>query len=443
MKDQETKKSANRRTFLKSTAMAAGALATTDLSGFVSAYTGGSGTIKIALVGCGGRGTGAANDALGSGPDVKLVAMADAFRERLDVSYNNLIDLHGKEKVAVPEEHKFVGLDGYKNAIALADVVLLATPPGFRPIHFEEAVNSGKNIFMEKPVATDVPGVKKVLQLADVAQKKGLKIAVGHQLRFQNSCLESVQRLKDGMIGDLVGMRSYFDSAGVWVRDRKPGMTEMEYQVWNWYYFNWLSGDHIVEQHVHNLDFINWVKDGHPVSAQGMGGRQVRTGKEYGQIFDHHFVEFTYPDGSMLSSQSRHIKGCWSQWADGVQGTKGSFYHDPGLQNAHIKDGAGKDIFNYRGKDDPPARRIVQDVFFDKIRKNEPINQAVAGATSTMTAILGRLATYSGQMVSWDEAMGSELSIMPERFAWDATPPVLPDTDGFYPVPIPGLTKVI
>jgi predicted dehydrogenase len=252
-----------------------------------------------------------------------------------------------------------------------------------------------------------------------------------------------VQRLQEGLIGELVSMRSYFNSGGVWVRDRKPGMTEMEYQVWNWYYFNWLCGDHIVEQHVHNLDFINWVKDAHPVSAQGMGGRQVRTGKAYGEIFDHHFVEYTYEDGSILSSQCRHIKDCWSQWADGVQGTKGSFYHDPARQNAAIKDSAGNEIFTYRGKDDPPARRVIQEIFYDKIRKDEPINQAVSGATSTMTAILGRMATYSGQLITWEEAMSSDMSIMPARFAWDAETPTKPDENGFYPIPVPGKTKVI
>jgi predicted dehydrogenase len=433
----------DRRTFIKGSMLAAGSLAASAIPGFVGAYAGAWDTIRVALVGCGGRGTGAINDALGTGRDIRLVAMADAFRERLDQSYTNLVELRGTEQVAVPEDHKFVGLDGYKHAIALADVVVLATPPGFRPLHFEEAVNQGKHVFMEKPVATDVPGIRKVLDMARVAQQKGLKVAVGHQLRHQGSCLESVQRLHDGMIGDLLAMRSYFHSGGVWVRDRKPGMSEMQYQVWNWYYFNWLSGDHIVEQHVHNLDFINWVKNAHPVSAQGMGGREVRTGKEYGEIYDHHYVEYTYPDGSILNSQCRHIKGCWHQWADGVQGTNGSFYHDPAMQNATIRDKQGNVLFDYRGKDDAPARRVIQEVFYDRIRKDEPIDMAEAGATSTMTAILGRLATYSGQVVTWDEAMGSTRSLMPERYAWDAEPPVVPDAEGRYPVPVPGKTPVL
>jgi hypothetical protein len=172
-----------------------------------------------------------------------------------------------------------------------------------------------------------------------------------------------------------------------------------------------------------------------------MGGREVRTGKEYGEIFDHHYVEFTYPDGSILNSQCRHIKDCWYQWADGVQGTKGSFYHDPAMQNATIKDKQGNTVFSHRGKDDPPARRVIQEVFYDRIRKDEPINMAVDGATSTMTAILGRMATYSGQLITWDEAMAHDVSILPEKFDFDGEPPVKPDENGHYPVPVPGVTS--
>lgn len=400
-------------------------------------------TIKIALIGCGGRGTGAADQALNTGDDIRLVAMADAFRERLDTSYENLLEKHGRNKVDVKASNKFVGLDGYKAAIEQADVVLLATPPGFRPIHFEEAVNQGKHIFMEKPVATDVPGVRKVLETARKATEKKLKVVVGHHLRFQKSCIETIKRLHDGIIGDLLTTRAYFNSPGVWVRDRKPGMTEMEYQVWNWYYFNWLCGDHIVEQHVHDHDLINWIKDSHPIKAQGMGGREVRTGKEFGQIFDHHFVEYYYPDGSIFNSQCRHIKGCWDNWSDAGHGTRGAFEMIPGKKDSFIYDSKGKLLWKYLGKDDPSPHQVEQTEFFRMIREDEYINQAESGAISTMTAIMGRMATYTGQMITWDEAMKSEENLLPEKFTWDAEPPVIPDENGNYPIPVPGQIKRI
>src|SRR5687767_8014471 len=289
----------SRRHFLKnsSKAMAGTAL----LSGlaverFAHGAISPSDTVRIALVGCGGRGTGAANHALSTQGPVKLVAVADAFKPQTDRALNQLKG--HKDKLEVPEEHRFVGFDAYKQAIALADVVILASPPGFRPIHFEEAVKQGKHVFMEKPVAVDAPGVRKVLAAAEEAKKKNLKIGVGLQRHHQPGYIETIKRLHDGAIGDIVAMRAYWNDAGVWVRPRQPNQTEMQYQMRNWYYFNWLSGDHINEQHIHNIDVINWVKKGYPVKAQGQGGRQVRVGKDYGEIFDHHFVEFEYADGS-------------------------------------------------------------------------------------------------------------------------------------------------
>lgn len=426
----------SRRNFIKRSSLIAGTLVANQLPSKI--YASGSDTIKIGLIGCGGRGTGAANQALSQKVPTQLVAMADAFDEKLQTSYDNLIKLHGSEKVDVPAERRFVGLDGYKEVIALADVVFLATPPGFRPLHFEEIVKQGKHAFVEKPVATDVHGVNKMMALGKKAEAKGLKVVVGHHLRFQKSLIESVKRLQDGIIGDLISMNSYFNTAGVWVRDRKPDMTEMQYQVWNWYYFTWLSGDHNVEQHVHNLDFVNWLKGMHPVKAQGMGGREVRTDKKYGQIFDHHYVEYEYPDGSILNSQCRHIPNTWSNWSDRVWGTGGYFESIPGPQQAVIKDKTGKELFRYRGKDDPSARQVEQDVLMHKIYHDEPINQIQAGAESTMTGILGRMATYSGQVVTWEEAINSGQKIVPDTFSWQDQPPILPDAAGNYPVPKPG-----
>ena len=427
----------DRRSFIKTSSAITGSIAINPIAKMTRVYDFNQ-TLKLALIGCGGRGTGAAVQILNTPYPVKLIAMADAFQDQLDKSYQNLINKHGKEKVAIPEKNKFTGFDGYKQAIRLADVVILATPPGFRPLHFEEAVNQGKHVFVEKPVATDVPGVKRILAAGEKAAEKNLKVMVGHQLRYQKSCTESVKRLQAGLIGDLLAMRSYFNTAGVWVRPRQTGWTEMEYQVRNWYYFNWLCGDHIVEQHVHNLDFINWVKGTHPVKAQGMGGRQVRKGAEHGQIFDHHFVEFTYPDGSILSSQCRHIKGCWNNWGDEITGTKGFFFSDPARQNAHFKNRKDKILYRYIGEKDQPPHQLEQNAFIQSIVNDTPLNEMHRGAISTMTAIMGRMATYSGKEITWEEAFQSDRKLVPDHFAWDDDPPVLPEVNGLYPVAVPG-----
>ena len=427
-----------RRKFIRDSAILTGVAFTAPLTVARSGHITGNGRLKVAVIGCGGRGAGAASQVLHASPDVVLVAMADAFRDRIDRSYEHLVKEHGKERVDVPEERRFTGLDGYKEATSVADLVLLASPPGFRPLHYEEAVKRGVHVFMEKPVATDVPGVRKIIELNKTAKAKNLKVVVGHHLRFQKSVIDSVDLLKSGLIGELVAMRSYFNTAGVWVRPRQPGETEMEYQVRNWYYFTWLSGDHIVEQHVHNLDFMNWVKGGHPVRAQGMGGREVRVGPQHGQIFDHHFVEFEYPDGSFLSSQCRHIPGCWDQWADGIRGTRGTYFAEPEMKKYRFASAKGEDLRSYFGREDPSSHQVEQTVLVDKILRNEAINQADEGAMSTQTAIMGRMATYTGQMINWEDAFNSEERMVPDNFNWDQDPPVMPKEDGEYPVAVPG-----
>lgn len=407
-----------------------------------SAYVAGDDTLKVAVIGCGGRGTGAADQALSTKGKVKVVALADAFRDRLDESFTSLSKKYGKDKFDVPEKNKFVGFDGYKQAIALADVVILATPPGFRPIHFEEAVKAGKHVFMEKPVATDAPGVRRVLAAAEEAKKKNLSVVVGLQRRYQNNYRAVLKQIQGGAIGDIISGQVYWNGSGVWERPRVAGQTEMEYQMRNWYYFNWLCGDHILEQHIHNIDVANWFKNAYPVTAQGMGGREVRNGKEHGEIFDHHFVEFVYADGTVISSQCRHIPGCMEKVAEAFQGTKGRITIS-GDGDGIVTDLKGGNIYNHRGKEDPNPYQSEHDELFAAIRSGKTINDAEYGAKSTMTAILGRMATYSGQVIKWDEALASTLSLMPERFAFDAKPPIVPNPDGYYPVPVPGKTKVI
>ncbi|CAN5430139.1 Gfo/Idh/MocA family oxidoreductase [soil metagenome] len=437
--NQNSKSLLRRRDFMKSSALLAGGVLLSQLPVEASAYVAGDELLKVAVIGCGGRGTGAADQALSTKGKVRLVAMADAFKDRLDESYDNLKKKYpDKERMDVPEEHRFTGFDGYKQAIALADVVILATPPGFRPIHFEEAVNAGKHVFMEKPVATDAPGVRKVLEMAEVAKQKNLNVLVGLQRHYQLLYLEMMKRVHDGAIGDVVAAQAYWNNPGVWVRPRQAGQTEMEYQMRNWYYFNWLCGDHILEQHVHNIDVINWAKQGYPVRAQGMGGREVRTGKEHGEIFDHHYVEFEYEDGSILNSQCRHIPGCMDKVAESLQGTKGRA-NSSGI----ITDLKGKQVWRHRDKDDPNPYQQEHDDLFASIRNGKVINDAENGAKSTLTAIIGRMATYSGQVINWEDALNSNVSLMPQRFAWDAQPPTLPNEDGYYPIPTPGVTKVL
>jgi predicted dehydrogenase len=444
MSTDQPNKSASRRDFVKQSSLLAGGVLAAPLFSGANVFSGADDTIKVALVGCGGRGTGAAVQALSTKQNVKLVAMADAFRDRLDRAYTRITsrenDSDSKIKISarvdVPEERKFTGFDGYLKAIALADVVILATPPGFRPIHFEEAIKQGKHVFMEKPVATDPAGIKKVLEAAAVAKQKKLNVVVGLQRHYQSSYRELFKR-KD-MIGDITSAQAWWNNDGVWVNKRKAGQTEMEYQMRNWYYFVWLCGDHICEQHIHNVDVINWFKNGYPVKAQGMGGRQVRKGIDHGEIFDHHYVEFHYADGSILNSQCRHIPGTMSKVDELLIGTKGKIQ----CGAANIVDPKGKVIYQFDKKTENEPYQNEHDELFAAIAKGEfKFTDAENGAKSTMTTILGRMATYSGQVVEWDKAINSGVSLMPSTYDFAAAPPVLPDEQGYYKIATPGVTK--
>jgi predicted dehydrogenase len=443
--DASNQPASSRRDFVKQSTLLAGGLLAAPLLSKANYFSGAEDTIKVALIGCGGRGTGAALQALLSKQNVKLVAMADAFKDRLDRSYKQLnTELNNNKNnpavkgiIDVPEDRKFTGFNAYEKAIPLADVVILATPPGFRPIHFEEAIKQGKHVFMEKPVATDPIGIKKVLAAAEIAKQKKLNVVVGLQRHYQNSYRELFKR-KD-LIGDITSAQAWWNNDGVWVRKRQYNQTEMEYQMRNWYYFTWLCGDHILEQHIHNIDVVNWFKGSYPVKAQGMGGRQVRKGKDHGEIFDHHYVEFHYADGSILNSQCRHIPGTMSKVDELLIGTKGKI--EAGA--ASITDRKGKVLYQFdkeADRDDPYQTEHTE--LFAAIAKGEyKFADAENGAYSSMTAILGRMATYSGQVVEWDKALNSGLNLQPLTYDFNAAPPVLPNEDGYYPVPTPGLTK--
>lgn len=438
--DQSTQ--SNRRDFLKTSTVAAlgtSALATLGLNSGV--YASGDDTIKVGLVGCGGRGTGAATQALSTNGNVKLTAVGDAFEDNARNVLNGIKGgLGGKaDRVQVPPEKIFSGFEAYQKVIdSGVDLVILATPPGFRPIHFEYAVKAGKNIFMEKPVAVDAPGVRQVLEANKIAKEKKLKIGVGLQRHHQAPYLEAMQRIHDGAIGDIIALRVYWNGGGVWDPriKRDQAKSEMEYQMRNWYYYNWLCGDHICEQHIHNLDIGNWVKKDHPIKANGMGGRQVRIDKKYGEIYDHHYVEFEYKDGSRMYSQCRHIPNTWNNVSEFIHGTKGTA--NPGGQVYPT----GGTAYRFEGPSKDPYQ-VEHDDLAAAIRQGLEYNEADNGAYSSMTSILGRMCTYSGKEITWDAAINSNISLMPKVFSFDADPPVLPREDGSYPIAVPGLSKVL
>lgn len=399
-------------------------------------------TIKIGVIGCGGRGTGAAMQAISTEGPVKLVAMGDAFEDSVEKAYKSLENSKGrdgqklsKDRLDCPKERRFSGLDAYKKVLECdVDLVVLATPPGYRPVHFEAAVKAGKHVFMEKPVAVDAPGVRRVLAAVAESKKKKLGVGVGLQRHHEKKYLETIKRIQDGEIGDIIAARAYWNGGGVWDPrvTREQTKSEMEYQVRNWYYYNWLSGDHINEQHIHNLDVINWVKNAYPIKAEGMGGRQVRIDPKYGEIYDHHAVEFEYADGSRMFSYCRHIPNCWNSVSEHVHGTKG---------NANVGGGEilvkGSDGWKYRGKGDGNPYQVEHDNLQASIRAGNPLNEGENGAMSTMTAILGRMATYGGKEVKWEDGLNSQIVLGPyDAVSWDMEPPAPV-------VAVPGQTKVV
>ena len=429
----------SRRNFLKGTTAMAAGLA---LGGIArTAHAAGSDKIKVALIGCGGRGSGAIRNCMDADPAIQVVAVADAFENQAKNAAKNLIR-ERPDRVDIPNDRIFVGLDAYQKAINCGiDMIVTATPPGFRPMIYNAAIKAGKHVFMEKPCCVDAPGFHLLMETNKLAEEKGLKVGVGFQRRHTPAFVESVEKIHDGALGKLILLQSYWNGSGIWNRRRTEGMTEMQYQVNNWYHFCWLSGDNICEQHIHNLDVCNWVMDDHPVEANGMGGCTCRYNgdlKGTGQIFDHHFVEFTYKDGTKLYSQCRHIPNTWGQEGQHVYGTEGN----SGVPGNFEKGGKSK------GKAKGKRKSLFGDSMVQEhhdlinaIKNNEKYVEGWHGATSSMTAVLGRMATYSGQVVKWDDAMAKATSEFPKQLAWDAPAPVQKDADGNYPIPVPGVYR--
>jgi len=407
----------NRRRFLKTTAASAAA-ATLASAPFVHAQ--GTDVLKIGLIGCGGRGTGAATQALNADPNVRLHAVGDAFRDRLDTAIATLgRDRAIAAKVDVPAERKFVGLDAYRQVIASGvDVVLLCSPPGFRPQHFRAAVDADKHIFAEKPVAVDGPGIRAVLAASADARRKRLSVVSGLCWRYDNAKREVFRRVHDNAVGDIVAMQCNYVTGTLWNRARTPQMSEAEYQMRNWLYFTWLSGDFNVEQHVHSLDKMAWaMRDVYPVRCYGLGGRQVRTGPEFGHIFDHMSVVYEWENGVRCYANCRQQPRCFNEVNDFIMGTKGKVN-----VMQHII--TGENAWRFAGARGPDMYQQEHNELFAGIRRGEPINNGEYMCKSSLMGIMGRMACYTGQQITWDQALNSQQNLFPADLTMESQLPV-------------------
>ena len=417
----------SRREFLKTSTVAAVTGALASSFNLRSVHAAGDDIIKLGLVGCGGRGSGAAVNALMADPQTKLVAMGDAFSDRLEGSLVNLKKQQGVgERVDVSPERRHVGMDAYKRVIENADVVLLCTPPHFRPAQLKACIEAGKHVFAEKPVAVDAPGIRDVLETCKLAKEKGLSVVSGLCYRYDYAKRETIQKVQEGVIGDITALQCTYNTGTLWKWDRKEGWSDMEYQLRNWLYYTWLSGDHNVEQHVHSLDKIAWVmKDEPPISAIGVGGRQQRTEAIYGNIFDHHSVTYEYANGVKLFAQTRQMDGCQNDVTDFVYGTKGT----AALMTHQI---TGENAWRFRGQKNNMYQTEHEELF-QSIRNGKPINNGEYMAKSSMMAIMGRMATYTGGKITWEQAMNSQEKLGPDTYAFGPLE--------YPPVAIPGRTR--
>lgn len=410
----------DRREFVKRAAqgiagISAGLLAPTNF-----AYAGGSDRIRLGIVGCGGRGTGAANNALTADPSVEIRAMGDLFRDRLEASREALVG-QGGSRVNVPDGRRFAGFDSYLGVMESGvDAVILATPPGFRPMHVQAAVEHNLHVFMEKPVAVDSAGVRAVIEAGEEGRRKNLSMVAGTQYRRQPSFVEAVRLVHNGAIGELVAGQEYYMTGPVWLRERRPGMSELEWQCLNWYYFTWLSGDHIVEQFIHNIDTLDWIFQGHPVRAIGSGGREVRVEPEYGHIYDHFSVEYEYPNGARVQAMSRQMRGTANRNSNRIIGTRGVAEINPAQSLLVSHDGE----ILWR-QDEPGNNPYVQSHvdLIASIRNGIPLNEARSVAESTLTAILGREVAYTGRDLAWEEVFQADMKLGPTDFNLEKMPP--------------------
>jgi predicted dehydrogenase len=421
----------SRRDFLKSTTAVVGGSLLGSMALGARVYAGGSDVIRIGLVGCGGRGTGAAEQALAADPNVHLVALGDTFADRVESALERLQHRSTVGRIDVPHERRFAGFDAHKHVIEASDVVLLCTPPHFRPAHLKAAVAAGKHVFAEKPVAVDAGGVRSVIETCQYAEAKRLSVVSGLCWRYDPGMRATFAQIHDGLIGDIVAMQTSYDTHGLWNHPRQPSWSDMEWQIRNWLYFTWLSGDFNVEQHVHSLDKTAWaMRDQYPIACSGTGGRQTRTGPEYGNIFDHMAVVYEYPNGVKTFSRCRQQDGCSVDVNDHIFGTKGQM--DVMAHVAHGLD--GKELWRYKG---PKANmyQVEHNELFAGIRSGKPINNGHYMAHSTMMGIIGRMAAYTGKKITWEQAMNSKENLTPPAYQWGPIEVA--------PVAMPGITPFV
>jgi predicted dehydrogenase len=426
----------SRRAFLKTSAAAAAA---TVVAGCATLPKGGPapavghkqpGRIRVGVIGCGGRGTGAALDCLHADPQTEIVALGDVFVDRLEECSKKLAESDVAERAKVRAEHFCTGFDNYLAVLNCdVDLVILAAPPGFRPLHYEAAIAAGKHVFMEKPVAVDPVGVRRVIAASELATQKGLGVVAGTQRRHEPGYLETMKRIHGGAIGEITAAQCYWNQGALWVKCRQPEWSDMEWQCRNWLYFAWLSGDHIVEQHVHNLDVINWALGSPPVKAVGLGGRQVRTGPEFGDIFDHFTVEYEYPGGVRVLSMCRQIPGCSDRISERIVGTRG-------VANPRGEI-TGKRPYKFEPKGEPVNPYVQEHAdLIASIRRGRPLNEGRRIAESTLTAIMGRMSAYTGRELSWDWVLNaSQLDLSPPAYELGDLPVA--------PVAVPGQTQLV
>lgn len=443
--------SLTRRSFLKTSSLAAaGAAAISNFPFVLTGHAAPDDPIRIGVIGCGGRGSGAVLDALGAetkviypksgyhtedikegaklaSKNVSVVALADVFPDRIESCRGNLAKLG----VNVPSANCFTGFDAYQKLLAIPEInyVILATPPHFRPVHLKAAITAGKHCFIEKPCAVDAPGVRAVMEAGKLAKEKNLGIVSGTQRRHLKSYNECIKRIHDGEIGELMYGTCYWNGGVIWTIDRKPEMSDLEWQMRNWGYFTWLGGDHIVEQHLHNIDIMRWVIGQTPVKAMALGGRQARPNHpNYGHIYDHFAVEFEYANGVKMFSQSRQMDKVDSKVGEFIAGTKGT---------SNCKDWirlSGGGNWRFREQDVNPYQQEHQDLIAS-IRAGTPLNEAQQTAEATLMAIMGRESAYSGTFVEWDQILNSQQRLGPEKYEFGPLP--------FPEVAIPGQYNIL
>lgn len=432
---EEITANTNRRSFIKKSGIAVlGTSLTYPVGVFSNTVKPNDSALKVGLIGCGGRGTGAAAQALHADPNVILSAMGDVFEDRLETAYEELLKIH-PERIKLDAAKKFIGFDAYQKVIASdVDVVLLTTPPAFRPDHLAEAVSAGKHVFCEKPVAVDAPGVRSVLESAKIAKDKQLALVSGFCFRHNYPNQEFFGRILKGDVGDIRAVTTFRHGGEAWYKDRQPDWTQMTYEMRNWYYYNWLSGDFIVEQAVHSIDMMSWaMNDVMPIKATGHGGRQVRINPKYGNIYDHFSVEYEYADGAKGYHFTRQQADTSSQNSVEVFGSDGTALAH--MYRSHVI--KGKNNWSYEGENNDMFQ-TEHDELFKSIRKGNPINDGEKMAHSTLLAIMGRMVGYTGQTISWEEAFNSAETLGPkiDEYDWDLvwkTPPIA----------VPGKTKLI